>query len=164
MPNGGASWAGLAEARPDLAEGGRDLLYRFGVGLGFLATVRRDGGPRVHPVCPILHDGDLYLLVIPSPKRDDLLRDRRFALHSFPTDDDEDAFALTGTAEPVDDAAVREGVIAVFLRERPTLRIEADELDAQRLFLCRLRSCLLTRTDGYGDPHPRHQIWRSPEI
>jgi hypothetical protein len=39
--------------------GGRDLLYQFGVGLGFLSTVRRDGGPRVHPICPILHDDQL---------------------------------------------------------------------------------------------------------
>ncbi len=116
MPERGVSWATFAAERPDLAQGGRDLLYQFGVGLGFLATVRRDGGPRVHPVCPILHDGELYLLLIPSPKRDDLLRDKRFALHSFPADDNEDAFSVTGTAEPVDDPALREAAIARFHR------------------------------------------------
>ena len=42
------TWAEFAHARPDLAEAGRRLLYQFGVGLGFLATVRADGGPRLH--------------------------------------------------------------------------------------------------------------------
>jgi hypothetical protein len=28
------------------------MLYHFGVPLGYLATVRRDGGPRLHPFCP----------------------------------------------------------------------------------------------------------------
>jgi hypothetical protein len=163
MPERGVSWTAFSDERPDLARAGRDLLYHFGVGLGFLATVRRDGGPRVHPVCPILHDGELYLLLIPSPKRDDLLRDKRFALHSFPADDDEDAFSVAGTAEPVDDPAVREGAIARFLEERPALRIDRDDLDAQGLFACRLDRCLLTRTDGHGDPRPRHETWRSSE-
>ena len=33
---------------------GRRLLYQYGPGLGFLATVRRDGAPRLHPVCPVI--------------------------------------------------------------------------------------------------------------
>src|SRR6266704_3965772 len=45
--------------RPDFADAGRALLYQFGVGLAFLATVRRDGGPRVHPVCPLICHGGL---------------------------------------------------------------------------------------------------------
>ena len=49
------TWGGFSLERPDLAEAGRGLLYQFGVGLAFLATVRRDGGPRVHPMCPIAH-------------------------------------------------------------------------------------------------------------
>ena len=134
------------------------------MGLGFLSTVRRDGGPRVHPVCPILHDGELYLLLIPSPKRDDLLRDKRFALHSFPADDNEDAFSVTGTAEPVDDPALREAAIARFIEERPTLRIDRNDHDAQRLFASRLDRCILTRTDGHGDPRPRHETWSSSGV
>ena len=164
MAQRGVPWAAFVDERPDLAQAGRDLLYQFGVGLGFLATVRRVGGPRVHPVCPILDQDQLYLLLIPSPKRDDLLRDKRFALHSFPTDDNEDAFSVTGTAEPVDDPAARGAVIARFLEERPTLRIDRDDLDAQLLFACRLDRCLLTRTDGHGDPRPRHETWRSSGV
>jgi len=48
------TWAEFAAAEPELADAGRSQLYQFGVGLAFLATVRRDGAPRLHPVCPVL--------------------------------------------------------------------------------------------------------------
>ena len=54
------------------------LLYQFGVGLAFLATVRRDGGPRVHPMCPLIHQGGLYGFFVPGPKQADLHRDGRY--------------------------------------------------------------------------------------
>jgi hypothetical protein len=79
-----AHWVGFAQQWPEMAEAGRALLYQFGVGLAFLATTRQDGGPRVHPICPQLYETGLYAFVIPSPKRNDLLRDGRYALHSFP--------------------------------------------------------------------------------
>jgi hypothetical protein len=41
------SWDEFRRLRPDPAEAGRRLLDQFGVGLGFLATVRADGGPRL---------------------------------------------------------------------------------------------------------------------
>lgn len=83
----GATWAELAAARPDIAAVGRRLLYSFDIGLGFLATVRADGGPRVHPICPLLTESGLYGMIIPGPKLDDLRRDPRYALHgeTYPT-------------------------------------------------------------------------------
>ena len=48
------SWQEFVAAEPDLAELGRFLLFQFQVGPGFLATVRQDGAPRLHPVCPVL--------------------------------------------------------------------------------------------------------------
>ena len=39
------TWAEFAAAEPELADAGRSQLYQFGVGLAFLATVRRDGAP-----------------------------------------------------------------------------------------------------------------------
>jgi hypothetical protein len=38
------TWGEFALERPELAEAGRRMLYQFGVGLAFLATVRADGG------------------------------------------------------------------------------------------------------------------------
>ena len=72
-----ASWAEFRELEPQLAQQGRELLYFFGVGLGFLATVRADGGPRLHPMCPLLTDDALYAFIVPSPKQRDLVRDGR---------------------------------------------------------------------------------------
>src|SRR2546422_1033339 len=70
------TWKEFAAAEPDLADVGRSLLYQFKVGLAFLATVRQDGAPRLHPVCPVLSNGRLFVLITPtSPKRYDLLRD-----------------------------------------------------------------------------------------
>ncbi len=76
------TWGSFAAVAPALAAMGRHFLYQYGVGLGFLATVRRDGGPRVHPICPILTDGALLALIVPGPKLDDLRRDGRYALHA----------------------------------------------------------------------------------
>ena len=112
------TWAEFASSRPDLAEAGRDLFYQVGVGLGFLATIRTDGGPRVHPMCPLLDDNGMYAFIVPSPKQRDLRRDGRYALHSFPCDDNEDAFCATGTARLVDDPAVRADLSGLFVSER----------------------------------------------
>lgn len=59
------------------------MFYEHGLGLGFLATTRPDGGPRVHPICPVLA-GNLYAFIVPGPKLADLRRDPRYryALHS----------------------------------------------------------------------------------
>jgi hypothetical protein len=91
-------WGEFAKQAPELAEAGRALLYQFGPGLAYLATVRADGGPRLHPVCVNLVEGGLYTLVVPSPKRQDLLRDGRFALHSFSSPTADDEFFLAGSA------------------------------------------------------------------
>jgi hypothetical protein len=46
-----------------------------------LGTIRPDGGPRVHPVSPIIGE-QVYLFMEPdSPKGKDLQRDGRFSLH-----------------------------------------------------------------------------------
>lgn len=108
-------WSEFAAERPELAEAGRALIYQFKVGLGYLATVRKDGGPRVHPVCPVIANGGLYLFIgNQTPKLHDLLRDGRFALHTFPNPEVDDEFAVSGRAHRVDDAGVREIVHAVY--------------------------------------------------
>jgi hypothetical protein len=153
------SWGELRAARPDLWEGGRALLYQFGVGLAFLATVRGDGGPRTHPICPLATPDELFAFIVPSPKRDDLGRDGRFALHSFPSPDNEDAFYLTGQAERVDDAPQRARLVAQFVEERSSLGVQAEDLADQTLFRFGIERCMLTRTTGHGDHHPVHTIW-----
>jgi Pyridoxamine 5'-phosphate oxidase len=100
-----ASWSQFSAASPGLAEAIRSLIEQYGPGLGYLATVRADGGPRVHPVSPVITEEGLFCFVLDSPKRRDLERDGRYALHSFPPEDTEDEAYLAGRARPVIDPA-----------------------------------------------------------
>jgi hypothetical protein len=156
------SWEQFTAARPDLAEAGQDLLYQFGVGLAFLSTVRQDGGPRLHPICPLLVRGRLLAHLIPSAKRDDLHRDPRYALHSFPTDENEDAFYLTGRAQQIDEAGLAGAATAQFLLERE-LYVEPPGFADGEFFEFRLGRCLLTRTKGHGDWNPQHEMWAAAD-
>lgn len=73
------SWSDLVNANPGLADFGRQ---RFASEVAFLATIRRDGSPRVYPVTPILGKDRLFVFMEPtSPKGHDLRRDCRYALH-----------------------------------------------------------------------------------
>jgi Pyridoxamine 5'-phosphate oxidase len=155
------SWRAFRDAEPELAAAGQRLLYQFGVGLAFLATVRPDGGPRVHPMCPLIDDTGLYAFLIPSPKRDDLHRDGRYAMHSFPADDNEDAFSVRGRARPIPYPETRRALERQFLEERK-LPEPPQGLAEQELFVFRIERCLHTVTTGHGDPAPRHQVWKAP--
>ena len=153
------SWGDFRRARPDLADAGRGLLYQFGVGLGFLATVRKDGGPRVHPICPLIVEDRLLAFIVPSPKAQDLHRDGRYALHAFPPERDEDAFYVTGSAAVQGDPSLRACAAAAFFEERH-LTEPPPGFDDHELFEFRVTNCLLTRTTGHGDHAPRHVTWR----
>jgi len=76
----GISWGEFSKREPDLARFGAE---RLAAAPAYLATVRRSGAPRVHPVTPILAGDGLFLFMEPtSPKRRDLLERGFFALHS----------------------------------------------------------------------------------
>lgn len=101
------SWKAFSEQAPELAEFGR---ARFKSEVAYLGTVRPDGGPRVHPVTPIVGD-ELYLFMEPaSPKGQDLQRDPRYALHCSVENSNggEGEFYVRGRATLVDDPAVRQ--------------------------------------------------------
>ncbi|MCE7947425.1 MAG: pyridoxamine 5'-phosphate oxidase [Chloroflexi bacterium CFX4] len=73
------NWSQFEQVNPALAAFGRE---RLSSRVAYLATVRADGSPRVHPVTPIIGGGRLYLYMEPtSPKGHDLRRDSRYALH-----------------------------------------------------------------------------------
>ncbi len=155
------TWGELTEQEPALADDGRALLYQVGVGLAFLGTVRIDGGPRVHPMCPLLSPDGLHAFIVPGPKQQDLRRDGRFSLHSFPTPDDEDAFYATGRAVEVHDEGVRARLSEQFVAERAQFSVPAPE-DDHALFELRLDRVMVTRTGGHGDGAPTHTVWHAP--
>jgi hypothetical protein len=156
-----ATWRDLTDLRLDLATAGRELLYQHGVGLAFLGTVRTDGGPRLNPVCPVIADDRVFAFIVPGPKCRDLERDGRYAMHSFPCPDNEDAFMLTGDAKRVDDRELRRRLVAQFLGERSEFPMAEADLDPQTLFEFSVERVLLTRTTGHGDPAPHHTVWHA---
>ena len=81
--------------------------------IAFLATVRPDGSPRLHPFCPVLAAGRLYA-AIPrsSPKGDDLRRDPRCAIHAVPGPEDDEMAIRARATEVGQDPAARAAVIA----------------------------------------------------
>jgi hypothetical protein len=154
------TWREFESQQPDLARQGAGLLYHFGVGLAFLSTVRADGGPRLHPMCPVLDDTGLYAFIVPSPKQRDLHRDGRYAMHSFPLEDNEDAFYLSGVASHVSHVQTRDRLARQFADERSDLAAPPPAED-QHLFEFQVQVAVLTRTTGHGDPQPQHIIWQA---
>jgi len=151
------TWKEFAAAAPELAEAGRSQLFQFRVGLAFLATVRKDGSPRVHPVCPVLSGDRLFVLVThASPKRQDLLRDGRYSLQAFPQPKaGSDEFYLAGKALLVDDPATRTAV-------RRDAQHMADE--SEILFELWIDRAMRTTWENVLTPQMRsvHQKWRAP--
>src|SRR5262245_11619170 len=159
------SWKQFTAARPDLTAIGAALLYEYGhIGLGFLATVRADGGPRVHPVCPMLTEDGLYAFVVPGPKLADLRRDPRYALHSetFPPPRHDDAFYVTGHALVPDDPPLRSALTAQFLRERQ-LSQPPPELEEHVVVEFTVDRCLLTLTQARDGLPAGHTVWTAQQ-
>jgi len=157
------SWKDFSRARPDLAALGRGLLYEHGrIGLGFLATVRPDGGPRLHPICPLVNDDGLYGFIVPGPKRDDLRRDGRYSLHSetFPPPRHDDAFYVTGTAVFVEDPRVSEALRQQLLEERD-LTEPWPGFDSEELVELELAGCLITLTEARDGLPAGHTTWHA---
>jgi hypothetical protein len=148
-----ARWSEFAAAKPALAEAGRALLYQYGPGLGYLATVRPDGGPRLHPVCPFISGEDLVVFIVEgSPKCRDLMRDGRVAIHTYAAENVDDEFYLTGVAHLVTSPTERAAAIEAY---------HVDQVpDDHSLFRIDLRSALHAKYRFRGDWPPEYQKWR----
>lgn len=152
----GVSWAAVAAEAPEIAAAGERLLRPTGDGIAFLSTVRRDGGPRLHPVMSVLADGALHVFVVTmSHKYRDLLRDSRYALHAMPPAEGGEEFYITGRAQPVRDPGRREAVRAA----------SGDRLgghDFEALFALDVEAALHTKWENWGTAQtwPAHKKWK----
>jgi len=153
------SWRELEASAPALARAGQALLYQRGVSLAYLATVRRDGGLRLHPICPVIVAGGLYAFLGSSPKRADLLRDGRYALHTVAPLDRADEFFLAGRAavqaEPALRTAVSQAIFAMGSSHG------ADEL----VFEFRIERALHAAYAASGPAGwpPQYTRWQAPQ-
>jgi hypothetical protein len=100
------TWQEVEAEAPELAVAVRERFEKYT--LGMMATVRKDGSPRVSGIETGFRYGELWLgMMDHSRKGDDLRRDPRFALHAASTDKDvaDPDAKLAGVALEVDGAA-----------------------------------------------------------
>jgi pyridoxamine 5'-phosphate oxidase-like protein len=135
-----ASWKDVSDAAPELA---RSVEIVFDAHLHkTIATLRRDGSPRISGVEATFSDGELWLGMMPgSIKARDLLHDPRLAIHSATADSE----MKNGDAK----IAGR----AVEIRDPETIRRLADGSDDEagqpHLFRVEVTEAVLTRI---GEP------------
>jgi hypothetical protein len=143
-------WAEFAVAAPDLAAEGRRLIYSRGDGEGLLATVRGDGLPRIHPVTVGIVGEGLYTFILASPKRLDLDRDGRFALHTHQDPAAPNEFMARRRARHIEPGATRDAVAAEW-------NFNVDETYA--LYELSVESALLGVRNGPDEWPPRYSSW-----
>ena len=158
------TWTEFERRQPALADAGRRQFYNFGIGLAFLATIRRDGGPRVHPVCPVIGPAGMHLLIKAGPKQADLRRDGRYALHSetCPPPRHDDGFAVIGRAREVTDTETAGTVRRQVLAERDGKVWPG--FDQELIFELRLARCLLVLTEADGRFPAGPTIWTAEDM
>jgi len=166
-----ATWHEFAAAEPEMARRGLELLS---IPVAYLATVRRNGAPRLHPLSPMFAAGRLFVAIqSTAPRRYDLVRDGRYALHALPPmlgpDYDEFEINLTGRATLVRDGETRALVNAAeHARNRPSIEDEAwlFELDIEMALTTVWSHKMVQRGDMWLPsleemPKATHRVWRA---
>jgi uncharacterized pyridoxamine 5'-phosphate oxidase family protein len=147
------TWAEFEAAEPEMAAIGRGLLDQFH--LAYLATVRADGAPRVHPVSPFMIEGRL-IVATPrqSPKVRDQIRDGRYVIHLLPGKDDAE-FRVRGRAHLIEPGALRDAV----LRDGPHYVKDHD-----CIFEYDIEEAATAYWVNVGQPgtYPVRKSWRAP--
>jgi len=147
-----ASWADFAEAAPDLAPAGARHLDRA-EGAALLATVRGDAPPRIHPVTVGIVDGGLYVFLLDSAKRRDLVEDRRSALIEAQDMAAPDEFSIRGHARLIPEGEVRDRAASDWF-------FEVD--DTYWLFELTVESAILGER-GADEWPPRYTRWSAAD-
>ena len=142
------SWGEFAKLEPELARFGAE---RLTAAPAYLATIRRTGAPRVHPVTPIFTANGLFLFMEPtSPKGRDLREQGWFALHNGVPDNAGSGgeIHLVGRGLSMDDPGLWSQV-AEAASYTPIDRYVLFEFEVSE-----------ARCHGYGDvPMPATQRW-----
>ncbi|MEW1634963.1 pyridoxamine 5'-phosphate oxidase family protein [Streptomyces sp. NPDC093801] len=133
------NWAAFEKAEPDFAGAVQARFAQFPHHV--LATLRKDGSPRVTGLNVEFRGGELWLgMMAGSMKARDLQRDPRFALHTNP-----------GPGDTMPDGDVRISGRAVEIVDPPELHRYAEEKDTPHpfhLFHADLTEVVHTAVDG----------------
>ncbi len=117
----------MEAAVPELAGFGK---VRLDGKVAYLATVKKNGQPRAHPVTPIIGQGHCFIFVEPSsPKAGDLQDNGFFCLHCSMNDSSGSSgeFQISGVARLVEDTETR-GLAESVSSYRPASRYLCFEL------------------------------------
>ncbi len=140
------TWQEFMAKNPDMGHFG---LKRLKLGVVYLATVRPDGFPRIHPITAFVGGGHLYGFMEPtSPKAKDLQRNGMYTMHSLVADGNgtNGEFQISGLAELQEDPAVRSMAVATS-PYRPA--------DRYVLFEFKIDRCLTNEYSADGKPNAR---------
>ncbi len=152
------SWSDFAAAHPDLAARAQQILDRHRHKT--LATLRRDGSPRISGIESRFADGELWLGMMPgSRKAGDLQRDSRMALHSASEEPDDDDPAVWSPDAKVAGVAVEVTDPVAFRRMAEIEGADPDSVEAAGPGTYHLFRVDVTEvvTVGVGDP-PDHLL------
>src|SRR5687768_3083902 len=144
------SWKTFAQQSPEIAAFGE---VRFRSGVAYLGTIRSDGGPRVHPVTPIIGE-QLFLFMEPtSPKGKDLQRDARYTLHCSVVDSSGSSgeFYVRGQGTLISDPLMREQAV------------KAASYVPQEQYIAFMFSVEFAFMNQYIDGKPTPQRWQAEE-
>jgi hypothetical protein len=135
-----ATWEELAAQAPDLATATKAVLEQHKHKV--IATLRRDGSPRVSGNEVRFIDGDVWLGMMPgSMKALDLLRDPRVAVHGATADPeltDGDAKLAGRAIRETDPARIRAAVMGADGDGDPDLDAVVFRLDVTEVVLTRI--------------------------
>jgi hypothetical protein len=143
------SWKAFEGDSPELASLGFEKMNRK---ITYLATIKKDGSPRLHPVTPFIGNGRLFIFTEPSsPKIRDLQLDGRYALHcSVGSEGPLIEFLVSGKAEVISDPVVR--AQAESIADSPVV------IDSYFLFEFQVKHVLVVEYDEVRKPVVRR--WR----
>ena len=136
----GVTWSDFRQAEPGLAAAAKERFesHRHAV----MATLRRDGAPRLSGMETPIRDGHLWLAMDSvSRKTDDLRRDPRFSVHSAPDGEEltKGDARIEGRALPAVDTDV-----ALFVKGH---RFPIDDPSTMALFTADITRAVLARVE-----------------
>lgn len=149
------SWAELEAAAPEIAAEGRRLFHHTRIGQAFLATVRGDAPPRLHPIYLAILEGRLVAFLLQSPKATDLVEDGRYALHAHQDPEAPSEFVVRGRARPIDDPETWSRLAAAWYFE-----IDHDH----RLFEFEVEHAILGARPTRESWPPVYRSWRADRV
>ena len=142
------SWGHLEREDTSLAAFGQE---RLDGRVAYLATIRKDGRPRAHPVTPVIGEGHMFIFLEPSsPRTRELMDNPDFCLHCAMNDSSGSSgeFQATGMAVHVEDRETRRLAESVS-NFRPSARTLLFEL------------CLVeVLSIAYPGGQPRRRRWQ----